>query len=332
MRLGTIALAAGITGLAALIPGCFRNTCLLTTCDGPYCRCSVATCAPGSAFDTRVGRCRCLPGYALLGGRCLSPRTASAYCGAGYHWENNGCAPNQVCRPGDELDHATGMCIPREQVNQVASNMGISVGPGQKLGCPAGQKLVIDGQNAACVPVEQTCARDEIWNGTACVKAPPPACAEGSAWDAAQGKCVELAKEAPPEAEPAPVNVAPWTAATYGPDGGNGAPGFCSAFARKPWSFGVNEGSSALVRVTVSLTFPEGQIARGVVQTRAAFAASGSPVPAKGAADVEAAAKAAAAPLIEQGGRASANTAATTVRCLVVNASRPAAVPATGGL
>ena len=330
MRLGTIVFAAGILGLGATTPGCFTNTCLLTTCDGPYCRCTLSTCGEGAVYDNSMRRCRCVPGRVLVGGQCLSPRVASAYCGPGYHWQNNGCYPNQVCRAGDEIDHATGMCIAREQVNQVASDMGINVGPGQKLGCPAGQKLVIDGQRAACVPLAQTCARDETWNGQACVKAATPSCAEGSTWDAAQGRCVEFAKENPSKG--LAVNVGQWSGVNYGPDGGNGAAAFCNAFARKPWSFGVNEGSSAVVRVSVNMTFPELAIARGTVQTRTAFAASGNPVPLKGAGEVDAAARAVLAPLVEQGGRASATSTTTTVRCMVVSAARPAAVPATGGL
>ncbi|MFT3768849.1 MAG: hypothetical protein QM820_25680 [Minicystis sp.] len=302
----------------------------MSSCDGPYCRCTLSTCGEGAAYDNRIRRCRCLPGRVLVGGHCLSPRVANAYCGAGYHWENDGCYPDQVCRPGDEIDYATGRCIAREEVNRVASNMGVSVGPGQKLGCPPGQKLVIDDQRAACVPLEQTCARDETWNGQACVKAATPACAEGSAWDQAQGRCVAFAKENP--AEGLAVNVSQWASTNYGPDGGNGAAAFCNAFAKKPWSFGVNEGSSAVVRVTVAMTFPELQIARGAAQTRTMFAASGNPVPQKGAAEVDAAARAVLTPLVEQGGRAAAASATTTVRCLVVNAARPVPVPATGGL
>jgi hypothetical protein len=326
--LASTVVAAVMAGLGAATPGCFTNTCLLTVCDGPYCRCSVATCGEGAAYDNTIARCRCLPGRALVGGHCLSPRIADAYCGPGYRYVNGGCYPNQ-CRPGDELDHATGMCIPHEQVNQVASNMGVNVGAGQKLGCPEGQKLVIEGSNAACVPLAQTCARDETFDGKACVKV-QSACPTGSAWDAAQSKCVEFAKESPSEG--LAVNVSQWAFANYGADGGNGAAAFCNAFTRKPWSFGVNEGSAATVRVAVTALFPEGQIARGTVQAKATFAASGNPVPPKGAAEVQAVAAAVLAPLVEQGGRAAANSVTTTVKCAVVNAARPLAVPATGGL
>lgn len=328
MRLGTLVLAAGTLGLGVTAPACFTRTCLYVVCDGPYCRCALSTCGEGAAYDSRIGRCRCLPGRELVGGHCLSREVANTYCGTGYHWENGGCRADQTCNKGDELDHGTGRCIPREQVNQVAQNLGINVGPGQKLGCPEGQKLVIDGPSAACVPLSQTCARDETWNGQACVKTRAP-CPEGSAWDATRNGCVAFAQENPSQG--LGVNVGQWAYANYGPDGGNGTASFCSAFAKKPWSFAVNEGSTAVVRVTVKLLFPELQIARGTVQTLSVFG-SGTPVPAKGGAEVEAAARAALAPLVEQGGRASAATATTTVKCIIVNAGRPAPVPATGGL
>ena len=167
------------------------------------------------------------------------------------------------------------MCIPHAQVNQVANRMGVNVGAGQKLGCPEGQKLVIMGSSAACVPLAQTCTRDETFDGKACVKV-QRSCPEGSAWDDAQRKCVEFAKESPSEG--LAVNVGQWIVASYGPDGGNGTAAFCNAFAKKPWRFGVNEGSTATVRVAVTAVFPEGQIAKGTVQTAATFAASGTPL------------------------------------------------------
>ena len=330
MRIGASVLAWAAVGLGAVlwVPGCYTSACLVQVCDGPYCRCSVSVCGDGAAYDPQIGRCRCLPGRSLIGGHCLSPRIADAYCGPGYRFVNGGCYRLQ-CRPGDELDQASGMCIPHEQVNQVANNMGVSVGVGQKLGCPEGQKLVIDGPKAACVPLAQTCARDETFDGKACVKV-QATCPTGSAWDAAQQRCVEYAKESPSEG--LAVNVVQWASTHYGTDGGEGTPAFCNAFARRPWSFGVNEGSTVYVKVGVTMTFGEGQIAKGSVQTAATFAASGHPVPPKAAGEVQAAAAALLAPLVEQGGRAAANTVTTTVRCTVVNAARPLAVPATGGL
>lgn len=329
MRIGSFALASLFLGLAApvFLAGCPKNICLLKICEGNDCRCSISSCGQGADYDTQQNRCRCLEGYISLAGQCLTPRDANAYCGRGQHWENGGCAADR-CRSGDELDLATGMCIPHEQVNQVGANMGVQVGQGQKLGCPEGQKLIIDGNTAACVPISQTCARDETWTGSACAKV--TACPTGSAWDAARGQCVQYAQGS--GGNGLVVNVSEWATANFGPNGGLGAPRFCGAFTKKPWSFGTVEGSQVTVRVAVILSFPEGQIARGAAQTTTAFDASGNPVPPKGAAEVEASAKDVFAPLVAGGGRASAGTVATTVKCVIVNAAKPQPVPATGGI
>jgi hypothetical protein len=329
MRVAEVIVASAVVALgAALLPGCLANRCLLTYCDGPGCGCTVSTCGEGAAFDERIQRCRCLPGRVVLGGHCTTPAVAAAYCGPGYRFERGGCYANQ-CRPGDELDQTSGLCIPHEQVNQVATNMGVNVGAGQKLGCPAGQKLVLDGPNAACVPLAQTCAPDETFDGRACVK-PSRSCPEGSAWDAARNDCVGYAKESPSDGPT--VDVARWAVTRFGADGGDGTPAFCNAFARKPWSFGVNEGSMAFVRVAVTLAFPGAEIARGTVSTGAVFAASGTPVLPKGASEVQAAARTVFAPLLGHGGKASAPSTTLVVRCAIANAARPGAVPATGGL
>jgi hypothetical protein len=293
MRLGSFALAFAFLGVTGtLLVGCPGNVCLLKICDiNNNCRCSISSCGEGAAFDTSRNRCRCLAGYFSVAGQCLTQRDANQYCGLGHHWENGGCAPDR-CRPGDELDVSVGMCIPHEQVNQVGANMGVQVGQGEKLGCPEGQKLIIDGNTAACVPLSQTCARDETWTGQACAKVAP--CATGSIWDAARAQCVQYAQGS--SGDGLAVNVNEWATANYGPNGGAGTPAFCGSFAKKPWSFGIVEGSSAMVRVSVMMSFPEGQIAKGVVQTTTVFNASGNPVPAKGAGEVSASAKSVFAP------------------------------------
>jgi hypothetical protein len=329
MRLGSFAFALTLLGLTStLLVGCPSNACFLKICDiNNNCRCSISSCGEGAAFDTRLNRCRCVLGYFAVAGQCLTQTDANQYCGLGHHWENGGCNPDR-CRPGDELDLSIGMCIAHEKVNQVGANMGVQVGEGQKLGCPEGQKLIIDGSTAACVPLSQTCSRDETWTGKACVKVAP--CPTGATWDTARAQCVQYAQGS--SGDGLAVNVNEWATANYGPNGGPGTPGFCGSFAKKPWSFGLVEGSSAMLRVSVMLSFPEGQIAKGVVQTTTVFNASGNPVPAKGAAEVDRSAKSVVASLVAGGGRASAGTAATAVLCSVVNAAKPQPIPATGGI
>jgi hypothetical protein len=103
-------------------------------------------------------------------------------------------------------------------------------------------------------------------------------------------------------------------------------------FAKKPLSFGIAEGSSAMVRVSLAMSFPELEVAKGGLQATAVFDATGGAVPAKGAAEVDRAAQTVFTTLLLGGGRASAAVASTVVKCAVVNAAKPQPVPATGGL
>ncbi len=323
--LASTALSVVLLALApAVLVGCPENSCFLKICQGSSCRCSISSCSDGAGFDTKQNRCRCLKGYLSIAGQCLTPQAANAYCGVGRHYEAGGCAPDR-CRPGDEIDQSTGYCVSREQV---ATNIGVAVGAGQKLGCPPGQELIVDGPTAACVPLSQTCARDEVWTGQACAKV--GRCPTGAMWDPALAQCVQYAQGSGESG--LTVNVGQWASANYGPDGGMGTSGFCGAFAKKPYSFGIVEGVSAYVRATVMMSFPEGEIARGVVQAVTVFDASGNPVPPRGAAEVDAAARNIFGTLVLGGGRASAPTSSTTVRCAVIHAGKPQPVPAVGGL
>ena len=55
MRIGSLLLAAGVIGIAATaVSGCYTNSCLLTVCDGPYCRCSLSTCGHSDASETAI--------------------------------------------------------------------------------------------------------------------------------------------------------------------------------------------------------------------------------------------------------------------------------------
>ncbi|HVY45533.1 MAG TPA: hypothetical protein VHB21_06615 [Minicystis sp.] len=323
--------------LAVLVPlaaGCLNSACFVKQCDDAgRCTCSVSNCGEGSTFDMRTGRCRCNPGYLVVQGQCLLPEDANTFCGRGQHWEGPGCV-NDRCLPGDELDLSTGKCLPREAVNAVAAqNLGVEVGQGQRLGCPEGQKLIVDGQNAVCVPVAQTCAHDETFDGKACVKV--ATCPAGSSYDAEKKACVAFVK--PPAANEMPkVDVSLWANTNYGPNGGQGTAALCGSFAKKPYLFGVQAGSRATLRVTLDLAFPDGEVAKGTVKAAAVFDVSGAAVPPRGLAEVQASAASLLTALVKAGGKAATNTASTTVKCAVVSAGKPRAVPvpvpATGGL
>ncbi|MBK8254547.1 MAG: hypothetical protein IPK82_18005 [Polyangiaceae bacterium] len=311
----------------ALLPGCPSGTCLLKVCEGKNCRCSISSCQDGASFDVKRNRCVCNADRIKLAGQCMTTVQANMYCGKGRAWSKGGCI-TLSCKPGDEIDETTGWCVSKDQVNQVAANMGVAVGQGQQLGCPPGQKLVVNGQNAACVPLAQTCAPDEQWNGQACIKVQD--CGTGATWDPNLGQCVQFAQSA--GEDELKVNVAQWVQTTYGPNGGPGTPAFCNQFAKHPLSFGVPEGSSLALKITVQVSFPDNEVAKGVVQTATVYEANGAAPPAAGSAEVDQAAKSLAATLIGGGGRAASSTAATIVRCVVVNANKPIAVPASGGI
>jgi len=260
----------------------------------------------------------------MLGGGCLTYEAANRYCGKGAHFENGGCVPNR-CPPGLEIDQDTGGCITPQQATQVASNMGVQVGQNQKLGCPPGEQLVVEGAQAACVPVQQTCGRDEVWDGRACRKSVQ--CPPGSGFDPPSGTCIKFAGA---ESNQYTVDLATWVRTSYGADGEGGAPGFCGAFNKHPLAFGVRAGASTKIKIAVEVQVPGGEVARAFATT-SALDSAGKPVPAKGAQEVQQAAQATLSSLVAGGGKASLSAATTNVICQIVNSSAPTAVSITGG-
>jgi hypothetical protein len=317
---------AGLALLCLCLPfsaGCPSNTCLLTV-NG---RCTWSTCPDGADFDTRRKTCVCQASRVALGGACLTFQAANQYCGKGAHFENGGCAPNR-CPPGLEIDQETGMCITPQQASQVASNMGVQVGQNQKLGCPPGEQLVVEGTQAACVPLNQTCGRDEVWDGRACRKAVQ--CPPGAGLDPPSGTCIKFSSGA--DSKEYQVDLPTWARTSYGADGGPGTPGFCGAFNKHPLAFGVRSGASMRVKIGVRVDVPGGEIARASAMTLATVDPGGQQVPAKGAAEVQQAAQALLASLVAGGGKANVASAATNVTCQVVNSSAPTAVSVSGGV
>ncbi len=319
---------AAVTATVVPLTGCPANQCFLEICTGKNCRCSISSCPEGAGYDTKQDRCRCLRGHYDISGQCLTQWQANAYCGKGYAWvgtpDGRGGCQKLACRPGDKMDEKTGWCIPKDQLAQQA---GVQLGQGQTLGCPAGQVLVVDGGKSACVPASQSCAKDEVWNGQACVKTTQ--CPTGQAFDPAQGRCVPFAQSG--GSSELVVDVQSWTQSNFGPNGGNGTPAFCSSLAKKPHSFGISQGVTAAVRISIQLSFPSNEVTKGQAQSVAVFDASGNPVPPSGAQEVQMAVQQQFAPLVGGGGRASAAGAGTTVKCLIANASAPVVVPETGG-
>ena len=320
LALPSIALFLGL-GLAAMGQSC-GNFCFLKVCNGGECTCPLSGCGDGAQFDTRSNKCRCATGFFTVAGQCLDQVHATAYCGKGFSFKHGGCV-KVTCRHGEALDVSTGRCIPKAEL---AAQAGVEVKKGEKVGCPAGSTLIADNGRTACVPLSQTCAKDETWDGEGCAK--NTACPAGSAFNADTKSCVPYANSSNNELS---VDVATWATSTYGPDGGMGTASFCSTFSTKPWSFGISAGATAIVRVTVSLSFPDQIVNKGQVQTQAQFDTSGAVVPAAGVAAVQGGAESSFFALTTGGGKASAPMVTSVVKCAVTNGAKPQAVPESGG-
>jgi hypothetical protein len=314
----------GLVTTVSLTAGCPANTCFLTV-NG---KCSWSSCPDGADFDTGKRACICQPNRFEIGGGCLTAEAANRYCGKGAHFENGGCAPNR-CPAGLEVDQETGYCLTPQQATDVANNMGVPVGQNQRLGCPPGEQLVVEGKQAACVPIGQTCGRDEVWDGAACRKA--AVCPPGSGFDPATRTCLKFATGADAKSNPYTVDLATWMRTAYGTNGGAGTASFCGSFNKHPLAFGVPAAATVRVRITVQVQAPDGQVGAARAMTLAVNDATGQPTPAKGATEVQQAAEATLASLVAGGGKANTPTSVVTVVCPVVNSSRPTGVTVTGG-
>lgn len=310
-----------LLSFGVLSVACAPNTCFLKVCTNGDCHCPINTCTEGADYDVDKKKCFCEKGRFRIQGQCLTQQSANAFCGKGYTYGEKGCQA-AACPDGQTRDEASGACT---ATTLVAQNLGVAVGEGEKLSCPAGSTLVIEGSTGACVPNDQTCARDEAWDGSKCNKL--ASCPTGSAYDTAKGQCVAYASTG----QEAQVDVARWADSNYGPNGGNGASSFCNQFARRPWSFGVPQGQSATVQVSITMGFPGQAVNQGVVATEPSFVNNSTPVPAKGRASVQSSAEGIFSGLRSGGGKASVPQATTMVKCRVVNAAAPVVVPAAGG-
>lgn len=313
------ALLLGALAFAPLLSGCPSNLCLLTV-NG---RCTVSTCSGRESFDNARQTCVCKASYIAAGSGCLTQAEANRYCGRASVWTPQGCTAMQ-CAEGYVLDLETEACVSKKAVDQAAG-----VATGNTLACPQSTVLVVNGGVGSCVPAEQSCARDEYWSGQACIKL--PTCATGFELDPTTRQCVQIAQRSDNENERATIDVVQWSRANFGPEGGNGTSALCSPLARKPLSFGVLAGGSIRLIVSVNLGFPGGVTDNTTVIGQGLVEASGQPVSAKGAQEIQQVVDSLVSSLRAQQGKASVPSHATQVKCLIVNAAQPQSVPSTGG-
>jgi hypothetical protein len=304
----------------ALLPNC-ANTCFLEV-NGT---CQLSSCASGEAFNDKTKRCVCEVGRIPLGGGCLTQGEANKFCGKGAGWTPRGCFPLS-CPAGWLLDLETEQCVSKAQIDQQAG-----MGAGKTLGCAPGTVLVINQGAGSCVPVAQTCAKDEVYDGRGCVKT--KSCPQGQVLDATSMSCVQVTRpSASPKDDPTPtVDVMAWSRANYGPEGGTGSTGLCGPIARKPLAFGVAPGGAMRVIVQIGLQFDGGMTDQGRVITSGIVEATGQPVQVQGAAQIQLSADTLLGSLRAQHAHSQPAQLTTVVKCLVVNGAAPEPVPSTGG-
>lgn len=318
------ALMLGASLAAPWLLGCPAGVCLVKTNINGRWTCPVSTCAEGSDYDVERNQCACIAGFFSVQGQCLTQAKADQFCGKGNAWVQTGCV-GKTCAAGQKLDEGSGEC---KDAAALASAVGVALKEGETLGCPEGQRLVSEGNVAACVPISETCAPDERFDGTRCVKT--KACATGSAVDPSSGECVVFGTSS---SSSYLVDTKAWADANYGKDGAPGTSGFCGGFARRPWAFGIQEGQSATVRVSLRIAFAEGSIGAGIVQASPSYVHDPKlAVPQTGVDAVAVTARDILDRLKTGGGAAKPDHLEFSVTCAVVNAAKPAAVPAVGGV
>jgi hypothetical protein len=307
--------------LAPLLSGCPSNLCLLEV-NG---RCEYSTCGQGQAFDNSRKTCVCAVGRMPVGSGCLTQFEAKQYCGKGAFWGQRGCEPIQ-CRAGDILDSDSEMCVPKSTIDQQAG-----VGPGKTLACAQGTVLVVSQGQGSCVPVEQSCTRDEYFDPNQRVCAKQPTCPTGFELDPVARTCIQVARQPTKDDNRATVDVVQWARATYGIENGQGSQGLCGPLARKPLVFGVMPGGSVRLVISLPMSFPSSLSDGAAIQATGVVEASGQPVTAKGAQEIQSTADQLLGGLRAQKVHTTLPQHNLTVKCLIVNGAAPQTVPATGG-
>jgi hypothetical protein len=166
------------------------------------------------------------------------------------------------CEPGAALDASRRACLAPGATRARAARDRVL--PDEAvLGCAPEDVLLVTSDRVACFP------RASV--------APPAPKACAALEIAAGGRCVPIARRAG-----GVVDVATWSRAVLGADGGPGSPRLCAALARAPGDFDVPLGGARDVSLAVRLVFPDNDVTQVVPRVDVRDAAGG-PVNDRGA-------------------------------------------------
>ena len=318
----------GATGSAMSSIGgaCARSAndagAMLTKVDAQRC---FAVC-PHDAARGKDGRCACAHGLATIDGACVADDGARAYCGAGSTWNGERCV-TRACALGEARDTASGACVVARTLREMAVRDHLMLDPDQRLGCHDQFTLVVSAGHPACLPESLACPRGAVRKDGAC--APELACDAGEIRDARA--CAPLVSNGSAR-DPTLVDVSRWSAAAFGPDGGDGAIDLCAPLAESPRAFGVGPAAKLGVRIEIELNFPDNDVTQVTTKVNTTEAAADRPLPSDGAALATRSVVSLVALLRALGGTSSAASLSTRVICAIDGGLPPMSVPRAGPL
>jgi hypothetical protein len=241
-------------------------------------------------------------------GACVEPHEANAYCGRARVFEGGRCVP-RACPEAQRADWVTGECLGARALRTIATHQHVVVGEDETLGCHDGSALVIASGRARCV--------DEGDAGAAWAEFP---CVRGAAFDAQLGRCVRVVSSSN---EGMLVDVATWTRAVFGADGGPGSARFCERIGVDPFAFGVDVAAETTTRIAIQLDFPNNDITQLHGRIWVAEDGGASRLPPSATTFAETTLRPFVEALRAIGGTASAASVSSVVRCVVRGGGQP---------
>ncbi len=209
-------------------------------------------------------------------------------------------------------DLATGECLGVRALREIGGRIHVIFEEGQTLGCRDGARLRVANAHATCLEPEPA---EPIRRATY-------ACGAGEVKDEPLGRCVRVARDGA-------VDVAVWTRAVLGPDGGLAATDFCAQIGQDPSALALGSGAKETAQIAAELVFPNNDVTLVHARTEA-HEESGRALPSQSLAAIEGALAERLEALRGLGGTASAASVAVRVRCVIRAGFQPIAVDPPG--
>jgi hypothetical protein len=275
-------------------------------------------CPRDAVRDPSSGRCECTSETVPVLGACVPPAVGDSFCGAAARISHDGCT-FRSCADGEVLDIASGSCV-------------AGALPEAAVRCSQNAVGLVENGQPACVPPDAACPRGTLRAGTSeaapgrgrnlggqagrlCIR--PPRCPPGTLPERdvhRVGFCRPMTTITPNSGRR--VDVGAWVAIALGIDEGPGSPELCRPLAQRPALFALGPGQILPLRIRVSLTIPNQDLARLHAEVTG-VAGSGRQASLAAGAAIESAVATLLEPLRSLGGESSAAALETSITCEV---------------